>query len=235
MPFRMRTLDKRRRDGWEDVEIVHSARMPPKWKPHIPFIFDLRVDMARILSQLAVCFYCRSAIEDFLRPCNCGEAEKKGLALKLAIPHDEYFDQIVLQFSRSESRKEYAQYRLESIKESDTHHTKAEIAKLFELQEGCCWFCGKKFPEKNGKLYYHKEHYVPIVRGGSDDVHNIVLACQPCNQKKQDMLGDDFEDIMAKKRSLRVNWTIWRIRDNMDKWIDATYLKKKGKRAHLKH
>jgi 5-methylcytosine-specific restriction endonuclease McrA len=43
-----------------------------------------------------------------------------------------------------------------------------------------------------GNRIFHKDHFEPLVRGGTDDVENIVLACPPCNQRKNAMDGMDF-------------------------------------------
>lgn len=62
-------------------------------------------------------------------------------------------------------------------------------ARLFEEQEGKCFYCGRimhlatqagaKAPDTATF-----EHRVPISRGGSKGYRNIVLACLVCNQTK---------------------------------------------------
>jgi 5-methylcytosine-specific restriction endonuclease McrA len=36
------------------------------------------------------------------------------------------------------------------------------------------------------------EHIVPVVRGGSDDLTNLTLACKPCNLKKRTLTAAEF-------------------------------------------
>ena len=48
-----------------------------------------------------------------------------------------------------------------------------------------CQHCGetKESLESNGTMI-HIDHIVPYSQGGSNDVDNLQLLCQPCNQTK---------------------------------------------------
>ena len=52
-----------------------------------------------------------------------------------------------------------------------------------------CRYCGKPITEKTAR----KDHVQPISRGGLDTLSNIVPACDPCNTKKGNMNGVEFE------------------------------------------
>jgi 5-methylcytosine-specific restriction endonuclease McrA len=39
---------------------------------------------------------------------------------------------------------------------------------------------------------YHVDHRVPLSRGDSNDISNIVLACPHCNLSKGAKLPEDF-------------------------------------------
>lgn len=56
--------------------------------------------------------------------------------------------------------------------------TTNDIKEMFTAQNGRCWYCSTKM--KN----YHVEHRIPLARGGSNGLENIVLACPPCNLSK---------------------------------------------------
>jgi 5-methylcytosine-specific restriction endonuclease McrA len=56
-------------------------------------------------------------------------------------------------------------------------HTLAEWREKCALLGNVCFYCGEAKP-------LTIEHKVPLVRGGSDDIANIVPACGSCNSKK---------------------------------------------------
>jgi 5-methylcytosine-specific restriction endonuclease McrA len=60
----------------------------------------------------------------------------------------------------------------------------AWAAKLAEY-EGRCAYCGDAATER--------DHVVPLVRGGSHTLDNLVPACGPCNRSKGDKLLSEWE------------------------------------------
>lgn len=56
--------------------------------------------------------------------------------------------------------------------------TTREVARMRSDER--CAYCG----DEEGP--FHFDHLYPRARGGSDDDHNIVLACVPCNRSKRD-------------------------------------------------
>jgi len=67
--------------------------------------------------------------------------------------------------------------------------TKRDIEQLFRLQRGLCWYCGRSIQSA-----YHADHRIPLSRGGSNDLSNIVLACPHCNQSKNSKLPSEWSD-----------------------------------------
>ena len=43
-----------------------------------------------------------------------------------------------------------------------------------------CRYCGAQAP----KVILHIDHIKPVIEGGSDDLMNLITACQPCNSGK---------------------------------------------------
>jgi 5-methylcytosine-specific restriction endonuclease McrA len=55
-------------------------------------------------------------------------------------------------------------------------HTEREWQRLLARHQGKCAYCGAPATER--------EHVVPLSRGGSDFIGNILPACRSCNNQK---------------------------------------------------
>lgn len=60
--------------------------------------------------------------------------------------------------------------------------TDRDLARLIWRFDGACAYCGV-VPEK-----LHIDHVVPLARGGSNDIGNLLPACPDCNLSKNCML-----------------------------------------------
>lgn len=69
--------------------------------------------------------------------------------------------------------------------------TAKQVRRLFDLQKGHCWWCGPGC-EVDLTKGYHIDHRVPLSKGGSNNISNIVLACPKCNLSKGAKLPTDF-------------------------------------------
>ncbi len=58
--------------------------------------------------------------------------------------------------------------------------TTGQIAELHKKQQGRCAWCAKKLGEK-----FHRDHRIPLSKGGSNRITNIELLCPTCNVRKQ--------------------------------------------------
>ncbi len=47
---------------------------------------------------------------------------------------------------------------------------------------GCCEYCMSQ--EKYASQSFSIEHIIPVFSGGDDDLENLALACQGCNNIK---------------------------------------------------
>jgi CRISPR/Cas system Type II protein with McrA/HNH and RuvC-like nuclease domain len=84
---------------------------------------------------------------------------------------------------------------------------------LYEQQEGCCDYCDRRCwidrKTHNGGYGFPKElrstldHVIPVSQNGSDDISNLVMACQECNDVRGAMDAERF-------REIRQNETQWR-------------------------
>lgn len=57
---------------------------------------------------------------------------------------------------------------------------------VFERDAFTCQYCG----QRGGKL--ECDHVVPISRGGSNDIKNLVTACRDCNRDKRDKTPQEW-------------------------------------------
>lgn len=64
-------------------------------------------------------------------------------------------------------------------------HTEAEWQASLAAFDGCCAYCGR-----DGQMT--QDHDVPLARGGSNYIDNIVPACGSCNSAKGTLTGEEF-------------------------------------------
>lgn len=58
---------------------------------------------------------------------------------------------------------------------------------VFKRDHFTCQYCGAQPPDAVLTL----DHIEPVSRGGTDDIHNLITACERCNSGKSDkVLGD---------------------------------------------
>lgn len=73
--------------------------------------------------------------------------------------------------------------------------TLEQIQTKLKAQQYKCYYCGAKFVRRDGKYAYHLEHTIPLSRLESHprhDINYVVLACPPCNFKKNNRLPHEF-------------------------------------------
>jgi 5-methylcytosine-specific restriction endonuclease McrA len=64
-------------------------------------------------------------------------------------------------------------------------YTWTEWVSLVEVHGGLCAYCGV-----SGVL--HADHRIPLARGGSNSIDNIIPACPVCNFRKSTMTEAEF-------------------------------------------
>lgn len=76
-------------------------------------------------------------------------------------------------------------------------HTEEEWQKMVVAFSGCCAYC-----RRSGLLT--RDHIIPLTRGGTNFIDNILPACLPCNSsKKNTVMPEQLEDWIAMRRALR--------------------------------
>jgi len=64
-------------------------------------------------------------------------------------------------------------------------YTWAEVMRLY-LQLGGCAYCNEPSDE------VEPDHVIPLSRGGSNSITNVVPCCKPCNSDKRDLGLDEW-------------------------------------------
>lgn len=59
---------------------------------------------------------------------------------------------------------------------------------VFQRDNHTCQYCGRKPPQVTLVI----DHLVPVSKGGTDDINNLVTSCDDCNSGKSDKLIESF-------------------------------------------
>jgi len=79
---------------------------------------------------------------------------------------------------------------------ADGHFTAREWLDLVQRYGGVCGYCGGPGP-------LQADHRVPLTRGGTNFIENIIPACAKCNQRKHAETEAEFRERLAKGRVQR--------------------------------
>lgn len=97
---------------------------------------------------------------------------------------------------------------MNDVRDKPSRLARHEIIKAVSARDGYfCYICLLDFNgQTNGKP--NKEcltidHFIPLAHGGSWDISNLRLACQPCNNLKGDLLPDPDGTVNFTKRVSR--------------------------------
>jgi 5-methylcytosine-specific restriction endonuclease McrA len=66
-------------------------------------------------------------------------------------------------------------------------HTDEEVRLQYCLQDGLCYWCMKEVGDD-----FHRDHYIPIARGGTSHAYNIVISCPHCNLSRGSKLPEQW-------------------------------------------
>lgn len=82
--------------------------------------------------------------------------------------------------------QELADFRSERKRKHARITIKASVRKaIYDRDGGHCRHC-------NGPVHaheiWHVDHFIPLAKGGTNDIENLVLSCARCNVEKRDKL-----------------------------------------------
>lgn len=94
-------------------------------------------------------------------------------------------------YERRKHTPEYrARMRLRSVcrrARRQGHPPGSMLHTKYRQQRGKCYWCKAPLGD-----VYHVDHVIPLSRGGTNDLSNLVLACPPCNLSKNDRLPHEW-------------------------------------------
>lgn len=164
------------------------------------------------------CAACGAPISRTLGPCGCGKYQGETLVLVARFPRDFFYSKYKAILNREKSRSA-VRYRKQCIEDNGGTFTKDDIAKLFELQRGLCYYCGCSLGESFQSARYDVDHYQSIYQGGQNDIYNLVLACPTCNRTKNHGDGDTFSRKMCRRRSPELAEVLRQVRKELKAYL----------------
>lgn len=92
----------------------------------------------------------------------------------------------------------YQHRRRTKINNAGGNFTAEELEERIEEQGWMCFYCSHPLEDN-----YHVDHYVPVSKGGSNSIDNIVVACPSCNLLKNDKDPHEFMSFIEKKHTCK--------------------------------
>lgn len=77
---------------------------------------------------------------------------------------------------------------------SPSHFTWSEFMKVYAKLDRCCAYCAQPIVGQPDP-----DHVVPLSRGGSNSITNILPSCRPCNSDKRDLLLHEWSEDRARR------------------------------------
>lgn len=119
--------------------------------------------------------------------------------------HPELFTERIKEWQQNNPEKlsEYNRRRSSLIRGASSlePYTRQE---LWERDGGICYWCGLlaeySFESRSNKVSFTVDHVVPLVRGGPDDLSNVVVAHLSCNQSHNRRLISELPEGWAEER-----------------------------------
>jgi len=90
------------------------------------------------------------------------------------------------------AKRTHAHNRRALKRNAEGKHTSAQLRELYQQQEGKCFYCKKALGHSRNS--WHGDHIVPLSKGGSNDINNIVIACPKCNLTKSNKLPHEWTE-----------------------------------------
>jgi 5-methylcytosine-specific restriction endonuclease McrA len=101
------------------------------------------------------------------------------------------------EWRRGNPDKSHAYVRAANIKRrraaGGQSFSSAEWLALLAHHAGSCAYCGSK-------VLIEIDHRIPLTRGGSNTIDNILPACRRCNRRKHQRTEEEFRELLQRER-----------------------------------
>jgi 5-methylcytosine-specific restriction endonuclease McrA len=124
----------------------------------------------------------------------------------------------------AENRRIRQKKRLIAERSATDPFTAAHIQPMLQAQEGRCYYCGEMLQTPGLSDQVHRDHMLPISKGGAHDVVNIVLACRTCNCDKGCHTSTTYSRLVERQLRSEQLKIVRRIQQSVNRW--------KAKRVH---
>lgn len=105
--------------------------------------------------------------------------------------YDEIYARYVVSPKGQETIRRSQEIRKARIKAAVGHHTRKDVIAQGERQNWICYWQGTNCTGYC-KDNFHKDHKIPVNRGGSNDPSNIVVSCPNCNRQKGNKTPEEY-------------------------------------------
>ncbi len=75
-------------------------------------------------------------------------------------------------------------------KKAPGSHTTEQLYQQFMKQDGKCFYCQVEL--QHSRNSWNADHVIPLSRGGSNGIENLVIACPSCNRRKHAKLPHEW-------------------------------------------
>lgn len=187
------------------VQVVHLSHLRSRDADLtiVPTVFgrSLSHAMHDLLRTHAVCMRCRRPTTVLVEHERC-LSSAGGMLFR--VPR-EYVSAIEAEFELERRRDVNYQAiirRRAELRDAGGSHSRADLRKLYEFQRAKCFYCLRSLGTLRGDdVVLAKDHFLPVSRGGGNDIRNIVLACPRCNSEKSDGDGEKFCRLSIRRSS----------------------------------
>jgi len=163
--------------------------------------FGMSVRLKSLLDGLTTCTRCKQPCMDVARHFSCegeyvdrfvdGTQVKWASDVTLVLPVANA--DRVIEATRYDKACSTTFLRTLRTKEGGKRATTREVQELLKVQGGRCYYCYRQLVDPGGtKVQFHRDHYVSLADGGTNQIVNLVLACSLCNTQKNNLAGSVF-------------------------------------------